>query len=913
MKPIRYPYLLLLLCLLAGTRTAQAQCSASAVAIPVTCFGQSNGLVDLTANNGAAPYTYAWSNFATTEDLSALPAGTYTCTVTDNLGCTATAETTVTQPQALTVEIPGITLNCVVLSASLNPLVSGGNPTYNYQWGNGATTNTIQVQQPGAYFLTVTDVNGCTTIKTALVQEDIIPPVACAGQDFILNCNVLQLMLDGSCSSIGTNFVYAWATTNGHLISGLNTPTPNVDAPGSYMVTVTNTANGCTSTDVVFVLQDANTPTVSVTPELELPCGGTLTLPAVGVSGPNFTFSWTTLDGNILSGGFTLNPIINEPGTYTVLVVNIVNGCTATASVVVTGGGTLCSKIEGRVLQDTMANCQTDAGEPPISGWIVKAQGAMGNYYALTDSNGNYQISVATGGTYAVSAVASSGLWLPCPVIPTVAAPNPDETYFAADLLFQKLAGCPLLTVDLSSGNLRRCFANNHFSVSYCNNGTAPAEDTYVEVTLDPLFTPEGSSIPFTDLGGGVLRFAVGDIAVGECGFFDFTALLSCNAVLGQTHCTEAHIYPDSSCIPINPLWSGASLQISSACLPDSVRFTIKNIGTGNMPNALDYIVVEDQVMLMSAPVQLDAGESVTVSVPANGSTWHLEVAQEPYHPGQSAPAVSVEGCTTGASFSTGFVNIFPADDEDEFIDIDCKANTASSDPNDKQGYPIGYGAQHYIRPGTQLEYLIQFQNTGNDTAFTVRVVDTLSAGLDPATFRPGASSHPYTWDLSGAGTLTFLYKNILLPDSNVNEPASHGFFKFTIHPRADAPLETVIHNTAEIYFDFNEAIITNTTFHRLGENFVTVGSWQPLQPEYAVLVSPNPFSDAATLEIKGLRENGPLHLQVFDLQGKMQLKMESEHSVFQLNKGVLPSGVYLFNIGQAGKIVGSGKLVVQN
>jgi hypothetical protein len=146
-----------------------------------------------------------------------------------------------------------------------------------------------------------------------------------------------------------------------------------------------------------------------------------------------------------------------------------------------------------------------------------------------------------------------------------------------------------------------------------------------------------------------------------------------------------------------------------------------------------------------------------------------------------------------------------------------------------------------------------------------------------------------------------------------VNEPASHGFFKFTIHPRADAPLETVIHNTAEIYFDFNEAIITNTTFHRLGENFVTVGLWQPLQPEYAVLVSPNPFTDAATLEVTGLRENGPLLLQVFDLQGKMQLAMESDHSVFQLNKGILPSGVYLFNIGQAGKIVGTGKLMVQN
>jgi len=194
-----------------------------------------------------------------------------------------------------------------------------------------------------------------------------------------------------------------------------------------------------------------------------------------------------------------------------------------------------------------------------------------------------------------------------------------------------------------------------------------------------------------------------------------------------------------------------------------------------------------------------------------------------------------------------------------------------------------------------------------------VRLVDTLSAWLDPTTLRPGASSHAYTWDLNGAGVLTFLYENILLPDSIVDEPGSHGFVKFTINHQADAPLETVIENTAEIYFDFNEAIVTNTTFHRLGENFVTVGLWQPEQPRYAVSVSPNPFSDAAILEVKGLHQNTPLHLQVFDLQGKLQLEMDSDGTIFQLKKGGLPTGVYLFKIDQKGKSVGAGKLIIQD
>ncbi|MCB0556652.1 MAG: hypothetical protein KDD02_24110, partial [Phaeodactylibacter sp.] len=64
---------------------------------------------------------------------------------------------------------------------------------------------------------------------------------------------------------------------------------------------------------------------------------------------------------------------------------------------------------------------------------------------------------------------------------------------------------------------------------------------------------------------------------------------------------------------------------------------------------------------------------------------------------------------------------------------------------NDKQGFPRGYGDEHYIYPGTDLEYLVRFQNTGNDTAFLVVIRDTLSEFLDIATVRPGAASHPYT------------------------------------------------------------------------------------------------------------------------------------------------------------------------
>jgi len=912
MTPIRYTFLLLLVCFFAAVRPANAQCDIqlSQVVTNVLCFGGNNGAVQITPGNGMQPYNYLWSDGSTTQNISNLTAGLYTCTVTDALGCTAETSVAVQQPALLSVNILGEQiLTCITTSTTLTAEVSGGLPPYTYSWGGGSTT---QISTPGVYGLTITDANGCTVQGIFTISQSADVPVSCIAPPSIINCALSEITLNGTCSSVGPNFVHQWTTQGGNIVSGATTPTPVVNQPGLYTLTVLNTSNGCTSVTTVTVTSDVTPPLANAGPPMSIPCGGgAVVLNGGGSTGPNFVYAWS--GPGIVANIITLNPAVNQPGTYTLVVTNTQNGCTSTASVVVSMDlSGLCSEIQGRVLRDTTLNCLADPGEPPLTGWIVRAIGSMGVFYAVTDTDGDYQLFVKPGDTYNIDAITPSVLWGSCGNVPSVAALAPNETYTAADILFSALIGCPLLSVDITSGNLRRCFNNNFYSVSYCNHGTEPATDAYVIVTLDPLLSIVSSSIPYTDLGNGQLRFDVGDIAVGQCGSFNFRTLLDCGAVVGMTHCTEAHIYPDTFCILPNVLWSGASLRIQSQCDPDSVRFRIENVGFGNMPNTLEYIVIEDQIMLMSAPVQLDAGQSTTVSVPANGSTWRLEVEQEPFHPGQSAPAVSVEGCTNGPVFSTGFIAQFPTDDADFFIDIDCRANTGSYDPNDKQGFPLGYGAQRYVKPGTPLEYLIRFQNTGNDTAFTVRIVDTLSAWLDPASFRAGASSHPYTWDLSGAGVLSFLYENILLPDSFVNEPASHGFVKFTIQHRADAPLETLIENTAHIYFDFNEAIVTNTTQHRLGENFVTVGLWQPEHKRYKVRVSPNPFQDQAVLELIGVEGTVPLRLQVFDLNGKLVLEDRSTNGVFPLNRGHLSAGVYGFSIERAGEVVGVGKLVVK-
>ncbi|MGG9971218.1 DUF7619 domain-containing protein [Ferruginibacter sp. SUN002] len=135
-------------------------------------------------------------------------------------------------------------------------------------------------------------------------------------------------------------------------------------------------------------------------------------------------------------------------------------------------------------------------------------------------------------------------------------------------------------------------------------------------------------------------------------------------------------------------------------------------------------------------------------------------------------------------------------------------AVTGSYDPNDKQATPI-LTPQEVIN-GEYINYTIRFQNTGNDTAFNIVVADTLNSKLQTSTFELINTSHNCNVSLVG-NVLYFEFLNILLPDSNVNEPASHGFITFRIRALKNVQLNDVIPNKAYIYFDYNAPIITNT------------------------------------------------------------------------------------------------------
>lgn len=572
-------------------------------------------------------------------------------------------------------------------------------------------------------------------------------------------------------------------------------------------------------------------------------------------------------------------------------------------------GNTITNTIEGFVKHDINEDCLAATDEPGFENWVVTAQGGTRNYYGLVDELGFYRIRVDTG-MYEVRVNTPSSFWTACEDgIPVTLAQFGDTVN--VDIPVQSIGDCPLMEVHTSASRFRLC-EGAALSVQYCNQGSITANTVTVDLVIDDDLEVLGATVPVLSQNGNTFTFDVGAVAPLECGFFTVNLMVGCDIeLLGQSLCTEAHIYPDTTCLPVDPSWSGASIQANAYCEGDEVKLQLKNVGTGNMQEELNYLVVEDDVIMMIEPYILESGDSVEVALTGTGAFYRIESPQVPFHPGFSMPSAHIEACTSGnQNISTGFVGQFPFDDSDLFVDLFCKEVVAAYDPNQKWAEPKGYQEENFIDEGRSLEYVIEFQNTGTDTARRVVLQDILSPYLDPATFRPGAGSHDYKVDLSEDGVLTFTFDQIMLPDSNVSWLGSQGYVAFEIGQQPNLPIGTVIENQASIVFDFNPPIATNTTYHTIGEDYVVVDIGSVLLPKTTVQVYPNPFRETATFELTSL-ENGPTTFQLFNVNGQKVREARFAGEQFQLSRHCLSNGLYYYVISQGAKIVNSGKIIV--
>ncbi len=274
--------------------------------------------------------------------------GVYTLIVTNNdTGCSSTASAEITSSVVLPTADAGNTdlLTCAITQVALDGSGSSSGNNIDYEWldpsGNTiSTTITATANVPGTYTIIVTDAdNGCVSEAQVVVDEDVAAPTAFinTGSSTGLDCNVTSTVLDGTGSSPANSLTFLWTTVDGNIISGATTPNPEVDAEGTYLLTVINTINGCTASETIFIDQDITPPVAFINNPDELTCIVVeTTLDGTGSSdNGNFSYLWSNPNGGIVSGETTLQPMINLPGVYTLVVLDGDNGCETSTNITV--------------------------------------------------------------------------------------------------------------------------------------------------------------------------------------------------------------------------------------------------------------------------------------------------------------------------------------------------------------------------------------------------------------------------------------------------------------------------------------------------------------------------------------------------------------------------------------------------
>lgn len=246
-------------------------------------------------------------------------------------------------PAEATIEPPGYLCEGELLTIeattwSSNPGIMPQWSTFNGNIVSGENSTAVVVDEPGIYNLFVEDNSGCTD-STSIEIFESANPIANAGVADTLNClNNVTVTLNGG-ASIGPNPIdFDWTTNSGNIVSGGDTANPTVNEPGEYYLTVIDQVTLCSAIDTVEIFIDANTPFSVTGGGAELNClVSEIELNGIGSSfGNNFTYQWTTPNGNIVSGAEGLFPVVDAPGIYELQVSNLINGCVATDAVEVT-------------------------------------------------------------------------------------------------------------------------------------------------------------------------------------------------------------------------------------------------------------------------------------------------------------------------------------------------------------------------------------------------------------------------------------------------------------------------------------------------------------------------------------------------------------------------------------------------
>lgn len=363
---------------------------------------------------------------------------------------------------------------------------------------------------------------------------------------------------------------------------------------------------------------------------------------------------------------------------------------------------------------------------------------------------------------------------------------------------------CPMMQVQVSIPFLQSCI-NSSAQINYCNNGTATAFDAFVDVELPAELVLDSADLAYTIIGTNLYRFQLGTVAIAACNQFEVYFTTDCDSnLIGEEHCIQAHIYPDTLC-------DAPLITVDATCVAGKTNFTLNNHGTAvTIDQHMQLVIIEDHLII-----------------------------------GGSTPPPLVDDTLvlpSGGTFARGFT---PGQDDYKLELIDGAGNqlVLSTVKNCYAGSPnILINTTHAHQDANQFGNSILLPSIGQGCAINGQATTQTSSTFAPPT------------------------NPALKPNGGSN--------------------------------DNNKARLSDLEFLDTEET--------------TVRVFPNPFSQQATVRIEGPISNRFL-FRLYDATGRTVQMIEIEgQSEFQIERGNLLQGMYLYQIESKGTLIDAGKLIIK-